>query len=297
MPHPDKCELLADKIGDLFSHGIPLSAGMVHYIDSTFGNPSIEALQAILADDSDCERETLVELLLFPDEALQLQFEDLFEKYEFTQQDQARVVDRVGRHPLHARFQFHDSRPDLVLPMAAAAVACFVSRLRITKTLNPRITEAIAKYVHPNLSKICRVKLRNSNFAEKEQNIKFLCAFFKKIPADSRAVLPYLDFVFGLLEENKKGSNMLELLTARKKHYLKAFQSARRLEQRLQRNTVETLLLQGERITCENEEDALDKIAMIDTIARAVFGRTQDFDQPLAGESCMDLRIDKKVEN
>ena len=50
MSPPDKNALLADEILKIIRKGLTLSRDVVHYIDSTFSNPGIEELEAILED-------------------------------------------------------------------------------------------------------------------------------------------------------------------------------------------------------------------------------------------------------
>ena len=80
MNSEEKCEMLADEIKAIISEGIALSDDVVHYIDSTFSSPTIKELQAILDDDSNCEGDTLMELLFFPDESIQVRLEQALER-------------------------------------------------------------------------------------------------------------------------------------------------------------------------------------------------------------------------
>ena len=70
---------VAEKIIAILQNGLTLGEDTQHFIDSTFSNPSVSELEEILQDDSNCERDSLLELLFFPDESLQLQFEPLID--------------------------------------------------------------------------------------------------------------------------------------------------------------------------------------------------------------------------
>ena len=52
MKPAEKCELLANEIKMILSEGINLGDDVVHYIDSTFSNPTNDELKAILDDDA-----------------------------------------------------------------------------------------------------------------------------------------------------------------------------------------------------------------------------------------------------
>ena len=60
---------------DLFAAGLPQDAAVTHFIHSTYGALSPAALDALLADREDPQTASLVELLLFPGEAVALTLE------------------------------------------------------------------------------------------------------------------------------------------------------------------------------------------------------------------------------
>lgn len=61
----EKCVLLAKKIEKILINGLNLSNDVLHYIDSTFSNPSVKELEALINDASDCEKDSLLELIFF----------------------------------------------------------------------------------------------------------------------------------------------------------------------------------------------------------------------------------------
>ena len=65
MSRPDKNAFLVDEILRLLGKGLTLGNDVVNYIDATFSNPTIEELEEILQDDSNCEKDPLVELRFF----------------------------------------------------------------------------------------------------------------------------------------------------------------------------------------------------------------------------------------
>lgn len=84
--------LLVNKIEEIFQNGITLSIDVLHYIDSTFSNPSIKELEKITRDDTNCEKDTLVALIFSPDISIQTQLEDLLEKQNYQKHDQEKAL-------------------------------------------------------------------------------------------------------------------------------------------------------------------------------------------------------------
>ena len=88
----DKCILLAERIAKILLEGIRLNSAAMHYIDSTFSNPSIDELKEIIADNSDCENDSLIELIFFPDESIQMQLEDILQSHDYSKKDEKKIL-------------------------------------------------------------------------------------------------------------------------------------------------------------------------------------------------------------
>jgi hypothetical protein len=277
MESEDKCELLANEILRLFSHTRILSSNVVAYIDATFLNPSIPAIETILQDDSNCERDSLTELLLFPDEAMQIQLEALLEKLQFQTPDEKTIVDFLLREPLRVCFRLPDERGSFSLDVPKPAVIQFISRLNITKHLNGKLRASIDRHVDVQQRNRSKVRLRNSRFLPTLAKVDFLCDFFEKIDRHTQDVLGCLDFALGFLDEIAD-DDIYQALMTKKKCYFQSFQKANQQDLQLKQSNLETLVLQGRRMVAIEPDDARKKMLMIDRISRAVFGRTESLD-------------------
>jgi len=175
MESEDKCGLLAGALQKILSGGITLSSDVIHYIDSTFSNPCAAELQTILQDDSNCEKDSLMELIFFPDESMQLELEEMLENFQFGEQDADKVLDRICRESLQVNVGLPENRGSINLNVTEDVACRFISRLNISKHLNPDLLEALNRYDDENISKRIKVKIRNSRFSPTEEKIKFLC--------------------------------------------------------------------------------------------------------------------------
>ena len=73
-------------------------------------------------------------------------------------------------------------------------------------------------------------------------------------------------------------SDMYQALMAKKRFYLRSLQRAKKLDMQLQKSNLETLLSQGKRIILVDKADARKKLSIIDRISRAVFGKTEYYE-------------------
>ncbi|MGD8962585.1 MAG: hypothetical protein PVH43_08725, partial [Desulfobacterales bacterium] len=289
MTSENKNKQLAGKIIDILQDGLRINADTQHYIDSTFSHPNIEALDALLQDKSSCEADSLMELLFFPDESVQLQLEDLLEDTHLQPKDEQAIQRRICNQPFQTRFRFHDGRGTLKMKVTPAHVSAFVERLNLTRSLDPKIAAAISRHVAPALQTRCKVRFRNARPISAPQKILFLQAFFKKMETESDAFFQYLDFILGFLFELDDQADIYQGLMTYKKIYFQGLQKAVKLEKQLTKHNVETLLLGGTRLANMDKAEARQKIQMIDRISLAVFGKTDFFSLMPANEQTITL--------
>jgi len=297
MNSEEKCNQLADEIRKVLGHGITLGSDVIHYIDSTFSNPTLEELQTILHDDSSCEKDSLMELLFFPDETMQLELEEILETLQIGKQDEDNVLDAFCRESLPVNMRLPDGRGSLNLILPSEVAAGFMARLHISKHLNEKLREAINKYADADAINGYKVKIRNSRFFPGENKIQFLCDFFEKLKPQSHDFNICLDFALSFIDELTEDQDLYQALMAKKRFYLRSLQKAKKIETQLQKNNLETLLSQGKRVILVDKADARKKMLIIDRISRAVFGRTEYVEDLHPDGGNIELRSDQDIQD
>ena len=297
MNSEEKCEMLADEIKAIISEGIDLSDDVVHFIDSTFSSPTIKELQAILNDDTNCEGGTLMELLFFPDESIQVRLEQALERCRPQKEDEDKIITYLCQNPLHVTFRFEDNRGALKLQIPEDVIRQFLLRLGISKHLEADLIESIHNYGDMQNTNRFKVKIRNSRFSSSDSKTKFLCRFFDKIGPRSNDVFECLNFILEFMDEINKEDDVYQALMAKKKFYFISLQKANKMDARLEKHNIETLLMQGERVALIDQVDARKKMQIIDRISRAVFGKTEYFEPPASDERQFEIGSPKDIKS
>jgi hypothetical protein len=278
MPGPDKNKLLADEILKILSKGLTLGSDVIDYIDSTFSNPTIEELNEILQDDANCEKDSLIELLFFPDESLQHRLEDFLESWRFEEGDEKKVLDHLYRNPLAVEFHFPQNKGFFSLEIPESVAVQFVKRLKISKQLD----RGLLLTLKDNTSAIDKirfaVKLRNSRFATTDKAVAFLSAFFEKWQTDNSDVFKYVDFILLFLEELQAQDDIFEALMKKKRFYLKHLKRSEKFEEQLLKTNMETLMLKGQTAAFIDMNEARKNMAIIDGISLTVFAKTEHYE-------------------
>jgi len=297
MDTEEKCTRLADEIRKILSRGISLGDDVLDYIDSTFSNPTIEELQTILQDDANCERDSLMELLFFPDETMQLELEELLEDLRFGGQDEEKVPAILCRQPLPVTMRLPADRGTLSLDLPDEVAPGFIARLHIARHLDDKLRQAIDKHADEDIRNGHKVKLRNARFSPAAHKIEFLCLFFEKVEPQSHDFNICLDFALSLLDELNDDRELYPALMAKKRFYLRSLQKAQKQEAQLQKSNLETLMSQGSRVILVDKADARKKMLIIDRISRAIFGRTEYFEDLHPAADQIELRSDQDIQD
>ena len=300
MTSDNKNKQIADNIIDILQGGLVINADTQHYIDSTFSHPSIDELESLLQEESSCETDSLMELLFYPDESVQLQLEGLLEDTQLQPQDEEAIHSQICSRPLEARFLFDDNRGTLKMRVSPIHIDAFIKRLNLTRPLDLKISAAIGRHVRSSYQARCKVKLRNAKPITTTDKTSFLELFFEKMKSDDKAFFEYLDFILGFLGDHKNETDIYKALMNYKKIYLQGLQKAAKLDRQIAKHNVETLLLSGTRLAYMDKADARKKIQIIDRISLAVFGKTDSFDLLSADNRSIHLQspadIDKLIE-
>jgi len=261
-----KCNLLSKHILSLFHDGITISADVIDYIDSTFGCPSLEELSEIFIDNKNCERDSLLELIFYPDEKIQMQFEEILESSTFQKKDKEKVEASLLSVNYEAILLFSGDKKKLRLFVPQHVVKKFIQRLNIYKKTDSRILEAVNAYVRVSDISLVKVKLRNRRFNETENKINFFYMFLKSnIPAGS-IFFECLDFIIEFFDELKEDKNIFDSLTQKKIFLSNSIKKTKKLADQIKGKNFEILMSQNIRMPSINIAEYKKQIEIVDLI-------------------------------
>lgn len=260
------------------------------FLEATFGDASAATLKDVLADPASAERESLLDLIFFPDPPLQLALEPLLERYRPSPSDVAFLADRLKAQPPVARLGIGEGEAAMPVPMPAFAVNDFLNRLHLLWCPVDVLTTAIARLPAGPLSpagdaedgrRRLRVRMRNAAPRQTPTQVRFLCDFFERVPLDREGFVDQLDFMLVFMNEHEAAGNLYRALMDRKKFLFRHLEGARRAAQRAARSNMETLVMTGVRTAYFDVAVAERNMVLIDAIAWAVFGRTEALEGPV----------------
>ncbi|RPH48408.1 MAG: hypothetical protein EHM85_17140 [Desulfobacteraceae bacterium] len=274
----EKYQVIADKIEGVFQDGFTLSGKILHYIDSTFSDPSAEGINAILSGNGS-EKESLLRLIFSPDESIQSLLEEFLEETDIRKEDVNRVTGYLSARKIQSKIFFPDERGTINAQVPPEILGEFIDHLNMPAKLNDKLDEAL-KYVSCDRSRtLAKVKIRNRRKEFTEKGIYFLCLFFEKMGSEEASIDECLESAIGILEDSDDRSDIYRMLSDKKAAYFQSLINSERFEEELRKNNIETLLLQGVRPVSIDKDTAVRKMKIIDRICLAVFGKTAYYEK------------------
>jgi hypothetical protein len=258
-----------------------LSGAILDYIEATLFSPDPDALAVFLADETDCDRDSLLDLIFFPDHRVQIGMEAMLEASCFSEDDETALHRRLDDEPVYSEIKMPDGHALVRILVPDFIKTQYLKRLNITWHIDPGVSAAIEKGTSAKLATIARVRLRNANMKFSPESIRFLCLFFERMPDSDGDYLPCLELVIPILEAAQDKTDGYELLADRKRRLFRGLQQIDRFETLLSKSNMETLMLQGIRAPQASREDLVNQMRRIDRICFHLFGKTEIIASPI----------------
>jgi hypothetical protein len=281
MPSAPAAADIAADLREILTRGLDLPEATVRFIDSTFSHPSPVELAAIIDNDTDPERDSLLALLFSPDEPLQIELERRLSRLRCETPCAEEVTARLAEAPLPVRFRFPDGRGVLEVPMALPLARRLINGLGIDRVLPAKVDEVIEATASCRGGNRLRVMLRNARFEFTPARSEFLRALIPTLGVPDEDGQACFAFALELLAEFEASAEIYPALAARKKWLARALHHGQWLRERLAQSNFETLLSQGQRLAWVDETRVRCQMNYIDRICMAAFGRivTVDADE------------------
>ena len=271
------------RIIELLENGGRLTEAILDYIDAALFSPDPARLAAFLSGNTDSQRDSLLDLIFYPDQAVQIDLEPLLEAARFSAEDEKQIHDRLVARVIRARVNMPDGRQLVRIRVPDFIKSQYLSRLNISWHLDPHVAAAIEKGLPASMRPIVKVRLRNAGICSASGRRDFLGRFFQRMTPSDSDYLACLDLVLPLLESAGKAAEVYDLLVEHKRSLFRSLQHARRFETLLGRSNMETLMLQGVRSPHVAQDDLMRHMRLIDLICFKIYGTTESIEPPVEG--------------
>lgn len=284
---PSSRAVLEDALRRYMDGGIALTEDVRRFMEATFGDASVAALRALLSDESSAERDSLLDLVFFPDPSLQIAIEPILANHRLTGADVTLLAEQLKAAPVATHLRIPGTDATVPTAMPAFLIDAFLARLNITwqpaEALNTSMDHLDTRPLSPTGDGKegrlrLRVLLRNAALRQTPVQVRFLCDFFERLPPEDKGYVDKLTFMLVFMKEHEDSANIYLSLMDRKKFVFQHLLKTRRSVELAARTNMETLIMTGVRTPYFDVPGAERTLVMIDSIAMAVFGRTECLD-------------------
>lgn len=267
---------LGHKISELIRRGITISDNVMHYIDSTFSNPSLKEFARILSDPLNCDTEPVFELIFYPDLEMQEKIESILITKTYDKNDVESAASYLSQKQMPVPVVFPDQRGNLSILLTDSIIRQFMVRLNLTRQIDPRFVETLSRFITDESENLrIRVMLRNCRTNFSDPVIVFLCTCIEKMYTVSAYFWSGFTFLLNFFDYTDPETDIYSSLMREKKTVLYSIEQAGKSEQALKNNSVEALMLKGVDILSIDITAARKKIVLIDHICISIFGKTE----------------------
>ena len=272
---------LLERITVAMQAGGRLTSVVLDYIEATLFAPDRRRLTAFLNDTADCQRDSLLELIFFPDHAVQVDLEPLIGSTGCSADDERVLLDELRTRKIDATIRMPDGRPLTCIRLPDFIKSQYLVRLKVAYQLDPRVAAAIETGVSSERVALVKVRLRNAGLHLAAHQRTFLSRFFERMADNDPDFLASLDLALSLLESAEKHADGYPMLVEHKRSLFRSLQQARRFETLLSQSNMETLMLQGVRAPHGSPNELSQSMRLIDLICVRLFGRSEAIAEPV----------------
>ena len=268
------CQKFALAVQTIFEEGLHVNQDSRDFIFSTVSISHISELQTLITDPSICESDSLIELIYFPDESIQLRLEDRLQSEKFKEKDEQAILEYLLSCRGKTLVRFEGLEPVIKIMTPESGARAFLSRLNIARHPDPGLIRVIRQSAGKIKGKKYCVWLRNTVRELYERDINFLKNLFLKMDARHDRFHEYLFFSLRFLEVTQNDADLRQSHKQHKQRCLRHIQQNDRFEAYRRNHNIETLMSHGIRIPYTDKQALLLQVSLVDDISLALFNRS-----------------------
>lgn len=263
---------IAGYIGDVLTRGFLLSYDTIRFIAATWDVPEhlwIEDFHAAMAllDDP----ETLVDLIVYPDERIQMGLEPILAHPGAGPPDERAVIHHLGGSSPQVTIILPDDAGAISLSVEEFFLTRFVKRLHLEKVIPKSLCDTLPPSFSPESRYRFFVYLRHSHIDYRSDCIDAISRYVEMFPESHPAFWDGLSFVLEFLTEIPDARDMKTALINRRKVLSHHIDQKKAMDDHLAKVNMETFLLTGNRVCGIDVARATDQITLIRSILYHVY--------------------------
>ncbi|MFO8031984.1 MAG: hypothetical protein R6U22_05535 [Desulfohalobiaceae bacterium] len=272
---------LLQEIRSWLCRDLELDQQSLHSLQSLWGIENPAQLQDFLDQAGDSEIQTLLELILFPDQECKLRIHSCLGQDQISPAEQGEVFQNLIQQPPQARIFFPEHAESVLLELDPGTVDWFLARLQLSRPLSAELN-AVLQGKFPQ-EEALRISLQIKSRPELPQGSRqeLLLGFLSRADPQETVFWHCLQLVLDLSQEMDPGEGIWNFLVRKKLELEHSLRLAQKLNQQLDTLPMEALLMQRVSILCINQDQVREQLLTLDRICLMLFEQIPETDLPL----------------
>ena len=287
-------ETIFQAIGQILKNGIILSRDALFFLDSSFGISTAPELEKVLGEEDFPEREMILEYLMFPDKEHLIALEPVIDLDGLTAETVAELARQLVQEHCCLTL-FHPEYPDpLHIQISLDQMETFVSRLNLTRKMDPDIHYALEKFATASDALSFKILLRSKNYGFSDEKKQFILEFIEKSERHPHKFVQVFELCLDLLSQAPEPGNLVAFFLERQQREKNMLKRIRKFEEKLARYNMEYLMLSKYPIPPESVDTVAQRLEKLNIIIWDILGMIPrpDVDLPVQDLGYFDPRKD-----
>ncbi|MFP4213851.1 MAG: hypothetical protein ACLFRL_07045 [Desulfohalobiaceae bacterium] len=280
---------IVQEIYSLLCRDQELKQQTLHSLHSLWGIDGPQQLRQFLEQAGDSEIQTLLELVLFPDQDCKLRIHSCLQGQPVSAAQQSEILKQLQRQNPRARLFFPGHAQPVQLQLDPENLDWFLQRLQLQQRLDPELHSVLQQAFPPH--EALRISLAIKSRSEPQQGSRkeLLLAYLSRASFGEPEFWPSLNLLLDLTQEMDPGAELWSFLVRKKLQLEHSLRLAQRLSQQLNTQPMELLLMQRVSILCIDQQELREQIHYLDLVCLLLFSRVPETELPLSQSQYTDL--------
>jgi hypothetical protein len=272
---------LAKEVRSWLCRDLELDQQSLHSLQSLWGIENPQQLQDFLHQAEENEIQTLLELILFPDQECKLRIHSCLEQDQISDAEQAEIFQNLMQQPPQARIFFPGQAEHVLLELDQATVNWFLARLQLNRSLDPELNAMLQEKFPQEEALRISLQIKSRPLLPQGSRQELLLDFLSRANLQDREFWPCLQLVLDLSQEMDPAQGIWHFLLRKKLDLEHSLRLAQKLNQQLGSLPMEALLMQRVSILCINQDQVREQLLTLDRICLMLFEKIPETDLPL----------------
>lgn len=243
------------------------------------------------------DTQTVLEMLLFPDQDTRIALEALLDPAGLKPHHVSNITDFLVYN--HTKLNLHHPEEDtsIVIEVPTGQIELFISRLFLTRTIDPEICQTLEEECPVSIALLCRVFFRCKNVVFEKNKRQYLIGFIKKAHKRDHKFIDLFEMFLTLLSEAPDSGEYESYFLERRAQEKNLQKRIQKFEEKHDRYCMEYLMMSKYQVPPDSIENVENRLRKLDIIINDILciPPLQNFSPPVRDLGRLDPKTDMET--